>query len=141
MRPAPAIEALAGLSFNGVAFAADMAMFDFGPTAPKTIRYGARKGETIPVGSHALHVQCGWRLRRGSSVLATSDGPTRAAALEPAVGLTVDNVEAIGGAIVIGLGAFRLNVMPDGDDDEQWRLLTRDPGQDHLVWGGKFGAG
>ena len=140
MRPAPAIEALAGLSFNGVAFAADMAMFDFGPTEPLTIRHGARKGETILAGSHGLHVQCAWRLRRGASVLATSHGPPRPAAVEPAAGLIVDNVEAAGGAIVIGLGAFRLEVMPGGDGDEQWRLLTRNPDQDHLVWGGEYGT-
>ena len=140
MRPAPAIEALAGLMFNGVAFAADMAMFDFGPTKPKMIRHGARKGETILVGSHSLHVQCSWRLRRSASILAHSGGRLAVEAVGPAMHRMVDSLECDRGAIVLKLGDLRLEVFPDGDDDEQWRLLTDDPEDDDLVWGGEYGT-
>lgn len=140
MRPAPAIEALAGLTFNGVAFAAGMAMFDFGPKTPKLIRYGPRKGETISLGSHGLHVQCPWRMLRGSSVLANSDGALVPSLLEPVMGDVVQSVAAVDGAVTIGLGDFGLEVIPDDYEGEQWRLLTQDPEQDHLVFGGDYDA-
>ena len=135
MRPAPAIEALAGLSFNGVAFAADMAMFDFDPTKPEIIRSGARKGETVFLGSHALRVQCSWRLRRGPCVLANGEGRLVPSVVEPAVGNIVDNAEMTDGTIVLRMGEFRLEISPDNEGDEQWRLLNDDPEADHLVWG------
>jgi len=140
MRPAPAIEALAGLTFNGVAFAAGMAMFDFGPKTPKLLRYGPRKGETISLGSHGLHVQCPWRMMRGSSVLADSDEALVPGVVEPVVGSLVESVAAVDGALMIRLGDFSLEVSPDGYDGEQWRLLTQDPKQDHLVFGGDYDA-
>ena len=140
MRPAPAIEALAGLTFNGVAFAAGMAMFDFGPKTPKLLRYGHRKGETIFLGSHGLHVQCPWRALRGSSVLAKSDGALVPGVVERVIGSLVESVVAVDGAVAIRLGDFSLEVSPDGYDGEQWRLLTQDPEQDHLVFGGDYDA-
>ena len=140
MRPAPAIEALAGLTFNGVAFAAGMAMFNFGPKTPKLLRYGPRKGETILLGSHGLHVQCPWRMMRQSGVLADSDGALLPSLLEPAVVSIVESVVALDGALTIRLGDFSLEVSPDGYDGEQWRLLTQDPEQDHLVFGGDYDA-
>lgn len=140
MRPAPAIEALAGLTFNGVAFAAGMAMFDFGPKTPKLLRYGPRKGEAILLGSHGLHVQCPWRMLRGISILANSDGALVPSLLEPVMGDVVESVVAVDGTLTIMLGDFSLEVSPDGYDGEQWRLLTQDPEQDHLVFGGDYDA-
>ncbi|KQT51406.1 hypothetical protein DevBK_06170 [Devosia sp. BK] len=141
MGPAPAIEALAGLTFNRVAFAADMAMFDFGPLHSKIIGYGPRKGATIFVGSHALHVQCCWQVEQAGQVIADFEGALVPGALAPVEGMVVDSVVMTHGVIEIEIGAFKLTVWPRADHSgEQWRLLGAKPEDDHLVWGGEFGA-
>jgi hypothetical protein len=60
--------------------------------------------------------------------------------VEPVVGSLVESVAAVDGAVAIGLGDFSLELSPDGYDGEQWRLLTQDPEQDHLVFGGDYDA-
>ena len=141
MRPAPAIEALAGLTFNRVAFAADMAMFDFGPLHSKIIGYGPRKGETIFVGSHALHVQCCWQVEQAGRVVADFEGALVPGAMAPVEGIVVDSAFMAHGVIEIEMGLFKLTVWHRAEHaGEQWRLLGARPEDDHLVWGGEFDA-
>jgi hypothetical protein len=59
-----ALDSLIGTALWSSGRAADLEWFQFGER--RTVTTG---GRTKEVGEYALHVQCGWRIRRGDQVV------------------------------------------------------------------------
>jgi hypothetical protein len=131
------LSVLTGLPLWGCGEAAGMLWLQFGDESSlPTRRGGVRK-----VGSHALHVQCHWRVRGQGEVLASSEdeGVDAFVALLPR---TVESVRAdeAGGFQLRLTGEVVFEAVSDeAPSDEQWRLLRPGSAADHFVVGGGDG--
>ena len=67
------LDALIGLPLAVAHLAADMRTLGFGALRERPIGFGPRKGEMGLTGTHALHIQCSWRLRDRAGVVTGSD--------------------------------------------------------------------
>jgi hypothetical protein len=127
------VKVLEGLTLWDCGRAASLLWLQFGePRELLTARGGTRT-----VGSHALHVQCAWDLRRGDTILVGSEAESLApfvASLPASVQLV--KVDGAGRLELVLDNGLVLDVHADSaSDDEQWRLLR--PGTDipHFVVG------
>jgi hypothetical protein len=117
--------------------AADLLWLQFGsrhtlPTA---------RGTTRDVGDYALHVQCAWRISCGHGLVTASEREP-SDVIDKQLSVFVGRycpavVEAIaaneGGGFSLSLeGRCRFEVFPDGQPEEQWRLLQPGAQASHL---------
>ena len=150
---------LVGLPLWAITRACTLQSFQFGPRKVVTQEHGKRAGTQKEVGSHALHVECAWRIHGPGSVIVASrdryetvDGGTD----WDRVGMNRcdvqvrDFLEASCPCTVLAvradaLGTLRieferghvLDVFPDeSGDDEQWRFFSPYGTEAHAVFSG-----
>jgi hypothetical protein len=132
-----------------------MPMFLFGQPVPMV----SPTGRWIHIGEFSLHVQCAWRLTRGSEILVgsadlnlTPDGERpdlegvatrfdersrRFVRDRCPVMVREVSIDVVGGLCVRFDGAVELGVFPDDSlGDEYWRVVPAREDQDHIVCGG-----
>jgi hypothetical protein len=137
-RIAEQLTCIVGQPLWGCGRAADLLWLQFGERHLVPSLRGAKR-ET---GDYALHVQCAWRIVCRQEILSASD-------LEPAaridMGLSafvsehcpamVQRIDGDdnGGLSIALSGGCVVEVLPDDDSEEQWRLLQPGKNIPHLV--------
>jgi hypothetical protein len=157
-----ALDSLIGMALWSSGRAADLEWFQFGRRRTVAARSGTKE-----VGEYALHIQCGWRIRRGDQVVVggrdlyyppeENDGPMddfdwdvqganrrdkRIAALfqNETRQFLVRKVEVgeAGGFTIIFDDEYALDVFPDDSlSDEHWRIFKPSAEEPHFVVTGK----